>query len=29
MFEGFTYDDPWAEDAQVVAIRSVVPISPE
>jgi hypothetical protein len=29
MFEGFTYDDPWAEDAQVVAIRSVAPISPE
>lgn len=29
MFEGFTYDDPWSEDARVVSIRSVVPISPK
>lgn len=29
MFEGFTYDDPWPEDARVVSIRSVVPISPD
>jgi len=28
MFEGFTYDDPWREDAQVVEIRSVTPINP-
>jgi hypothetical protein len=28
MFEGFTYDGPWREDAQVVEIKSVIPIDP-
>ncbi|HUQ89700.1 MAG TPA: hypothetical protein VM096_19205 [Vicinamibacterales bacterium] len=28
MFEGFTYDEPWREDAQVVEIRSVTPMNP-
>ena len=28
MFEGYTYEEPWREDAQVVEIKSVTPIDP-
>jgi len=28
MFGGFTYDEQWREDAQVVEIKSVTPINP-